>query len=843
MTELVRKTWGRAALAAALTLSALAACRREPAASADAAAGPPPASAPPPTYEARLALAGWVGSAPCADCHADIAESFARSAMARALTRPRDHAALPPGRAAHAGDGLVYAAATVDGRLRQVETRADAAGLEVFRDARDADLVIGSGAHTMSFLAFDGGASLFQLPLTWYRQSARWDLSPGYAEFNRRFERRAGPECLFCHNLTPVPHAEVRAGGGASWLGIGCERCHGPGRDHVADPEVKPYNPGRASPEDEQRVCDQCHLTGAARVFAADWDLLPPHPAALDRALSVFVPATPPEGSGTATIAGQGDRLRRSACFTASAGAMRCTTCHDPHRPADTGAAWYHARCQSCHATSACGDPAGRAADADCVACHLQRAASGDVPHTRSTDHWIRRRLPAVSDAPRSAGEERAPVSDPAAGVRFAHEPRGLAAAEARARLGTARLRVADEHRFAPLLFEAEADLKAAVAEQPDNALALAGLGRIAVLMHRWDEAAGLLERAIARAPRLVQAGRDLGAARVEQSRPAEAAATLAALADDAPEPAEVLLEQGRAHARDGAAEAAVEALRRAIARRPSLGLLRRELAMVLAQIPDPRGARDELVEACRRTRCAVETLREDAALLATFGHAAEAVEVLEAGGRDHPDDETLTAEILRLADEHGLTEAKVRARGRAFERRPGDVDAALAFGGLLFEVGQAEKAGEVYERAIAVAGPEVPLLRRLGVARGVAGRMAEAADLLRRAVDLDGGRDASLLNELGLAQRGLNRRREAIATFRRATRVDPKLAFAWFNLALDLQAEKRHAEALAAVERGLREAPGDERALALRRDLLIAVHGTAVDPVRLDGPPAPRRP
>jgi tetratricopeptide (TPR) repeat protein len=839
----------RTALLAALSAWTLAACQRERSAAADAAPTPPvapattPPAAPPPSYEARLAAAGWVGSAPCADCHADIAASFARSAMARAITRPRSHALLPPGRAAHAGEGLAYEAVTADGIVRQVETRADAAGLEVFREQHDASLVIGSGAHTLSFLGFGDGGALFQLPLTWYRQSARWDLSPGYTEFNRRFDRPAGPECLFCHNLTPVPHADVRAGGGAGWLGIGCERCHGPGRDHVADPSVKPFHPGRASPEEEQRVCDQCHLTGAARVFAADWDLLPPDPAGIDRVLSVFVPATSADGDGTAMIAGQGDRLRRSACFTRSEGKMRCTTCHDPHRPADTGAAWYRERCQSCHAPDACAAPAGRAADADCVACHLQRAAAGDVPHTRATDHWIRRRLPAAPAALKGAGEEQAPATDPAAGVRFAHEPRGLAGAEARARLGTARLRVADQHHFAPLLFEAEADLKAAAAEAPENALALAGLGHIAALMHRWDEAAGLLERAVALAPRLVGAGRDLGAALVELSRPGDAAATLAALVEKAPEPAEVLLEQAHAHAKGGEAEAAVAALRRAVALRPSLGLLRRELATLLAQIPDPRGARDELVEACRRSRCDVETLRGDAALLVNFGHAAEAVEVLEAGLRDHPADDALNAEIARLADEHGLAEAKVRVRGRAFDRNPGDVDAALAFGAVLFDAGQADKAAKVYERALKTGGPKVPLLRQLGVARGVSGRMPEAEDLLRRAVALDGGRDASLLNELGMAQRGLNRRRDAIATFRRATRADPKFAFAWFNLALDLQAEKRNDEALAAVEKGLSVAPDDERALALRRDLLVAVHGTDLDPAVLERPPAPRRP
>ena len=46
-------------------------------------------------------------------------------------------------------------------------------------------------------------------------------------------------------------------------------------------------------------------------------------------------------------------RLRRSACFLKSSGAMLCTTCHNPHRvPRGTEAVAHYDRvCRECHST------------------------------------------------------------------------------------------------------------------------------------------------------------------------------------------------------------------------------------------------------------------------------------------------------------------------------------------------------------------------------------------------------------------------------------------------------------------------------------------------------------
>ncbi len=76
-------------------------------------------------------------------------------------------------------------------------------------------------------------------------------------------------------------------------------------------------------------------------------------------------------------------------------------TCHDPHRDAETSAAFYETKCLACHAASTTARNQARAsedafrstcpinASRNCVQCHMPKVWYADL-RTYFTDHYIR---------------------------------------------------------------------------------------------------------------------------------------------------------------------------------------------------------------------------------------------------------------------------------------------------------------------------------------------------------------------------------------------------------------------------------------------------------------------
>ncbi len=373
------------------------------------APAPVSAAAPaPPASQAQVASAPAKSPRPddaCADCHPDEVEGFARTGMGRALYTPRSTPPIEdfaPEKATvtHAPSGLVYRAFVDEqGRWWQAESMPGTS----YERKVEVRYVIGSGNHTRSYIGEVEG-ELIQLPLTWYSRRKIWDMSPGYerADTNYRFARPVIPQCLFCHNgLSPARPGTMAGYDMAKFAeGIGCDRCHGDGAEHVkarlagggppagqADPTI--LNPKRLPPQKQHRVCEQCHLQGEARVLldGQRWDAYDVR-TPLEDFVSIWSPKQ--AGGPEFTIASHGQRLSLSACATKSDGRLGCTTCHNPHRP-DDGAS-KRAACLSCHQPKDCGDEHGLAADADCAGCHMRSGGTSDIPHVTFTDHFIRKK-------------------------------------------------------------------------------------------------------------------------------------------------------------------------------------------------------------------------------------------------------------------------------------------------------------------------------------------------------------------------------------------------------------------------------------------------------------------
>ena len=190
--------------------------------------------------------------------------------------------------------------------------------------------------------------------------------------------------------------------------GIDCQRCHGPGQEHiqtavsgrasVAAIRSSIRNPARLSRERQLEVCMQCHLETTSRqlpgmirrVDREPFSYRPGEPLA-DYAL-YFDHAPSQVRDRKFEVAHAAYRLRKSACFRSSQ--MTCTTCHNPHRSsvgADTSQD-YTSICRACHASA---HPSGVKAGMSCIDCHMPKRRTDDVVHVVMTDHFIERSKPS----------------------------------------------------------------------------------------------------------------------------------------------------------------------------------------------------------------------------------------------------------------------------------------------------------------------------------------------------------------------------------------------------------------------------------------------------------------
>jgi len=349
------------------------------------------------------------GSKACAGCHAEIYRKYAVTGMARTSGRAgSDRLKESFDRAAFTASGVGYRVSPNQAGFQLHYSRPG-----VFEGERKLDWYVGSGHLGRSYLSSVDGF-LFQAPVSYYSRPAKWDLSPGYqTKKTIDLTRAVEPACLQCHasRLQPIAATQNRFES-LPFLeaGIGCERCHGPGKTHIdlmtsgiRNEQRGIVNPARLDAARRDSVCAQCHLTGAARIARASrpsptyrpGDLLSDH-------LAVFVWSG--GGSSDMTATSHYEKLAQSTCKQNSGDRLWCGSCHDPHdqpRPAER-AAFFRSRCLSCHQPSACKEsmPMRRKGSDDCAGCHMPKSPTHNMEHVVFTDHTIPRR-PGPAPAPR----------------------------------------------------------------------------------------------------------------------------------------------------------------------------------------------------------------------------------------------------------------------------------------------------------------------------------------------------------------------------------------------------------------------------------------------------------
>lgn len=391
------------------------------------------------------ATEGYIDDARCAECHSDLFNSYQDVAMAQSFYPAEGMPIIEDLDNAHyyhpASDRHYEMQQREDG-LYQIRYQKNKQGEEVNRLEVKVDAVIGSGKHVRSYIYRTPAGEMYQMPLAWYAGEKKWRLNPGYDRPDHMgFQRPITRECMFCHNAYPL---DAPAGSDAHYApqrfpknlphGIGCQRCHGPGAEHVRIAEsagstneqiaATVVNPGNLSSELQMDTCEQCHMQPSSKILSelvrehrGEYSYRAGEPLEEFRAFLTYEH----DGDGPGfEINHHAYRLRQSTCFTASAGAMTCTTCHDPHRAVSATERLEHFRssCLSCHDTQECQTAVTTEAGgklSDCVSCHMPRQRTEDVIHAVMTDHKIVRT--AADQSQRLAPRQEPPPVSPDAKI------------------------------------------------------------------------------------------------------------------------------------------------------------------------------------------------------------------------------------------------------------------------------------------------------------------------------------------------------------------------------------------------------------------------------------------
>ncbi len=343
---------------------------------------------------ASVNSAHFVGSESCRKCHEEVYERWSKTPMANVVRDPRAHP---------------------DAIIPDLKTNSIAR----FKQ-EDVALVYGS-RWKQRYLTKRGD--------DYYPEPAQWDVAnkvwrpyfvgkgadwwePYYPADN--MQRPTGPTCDGCHSVGYNIHNKQVA----EW-NVGCEKCHGPGSEHVEHPtRENVLNPARMDHVAANDTCIQCHsqgkpLTNPIEGRYYDWPVgfqvgekLRDFWKLEDHTLGETTFTHYPNGTSHKNRM-QGNDFVQSAMYSHG---VTCFSCHDVHGTENYAQLRKTADqlCMDCHGPLSLNGPRTSTLEehthhkkgstgSSCIACHMPKIAT-TVANVKVASHTFDFVTPAMTD-------------------------------------------------------------------------------------------------------------------------------------------------------------------------------------------------------------------------------------------------------------------------------------------------------------------------------------------------------------------------------------------------------------------------------------------------------------
>ena len=349
---------------------------------------------------------GYLGPKSCAECHRDKYDSFVETSHFKTSAIANAETVLGSfeegqNQFQSASKNLNFKMLS-DGEKLWQRLILKANG-EEFAEDFPFDLTTGSGKVGQTYLYWRE-KHLYQLHVSYLTAANSWINSPGYHDGIADYARPTLNHCLECHTtyFQPVDETLNQFQTEHFVLGVTCEKCHGPGEEHVdfhhAHPDSKEAvgitNPSDLTPQRSLEICQLCHGGEPETIKQLPFAYRPGEP------LDDYYEFSQNDQMIGVHSNSQLPRLKQSKCFQKS-DAMTCVDCHNPHQFERGNFELFSERCITCHEPNHCGMSdaieASKLAQ-NCIDCHMPQRnmedivlVSGGTQHSPPMrDHYIK---------------------------------------------------------------------------------------------------------------------------------------------------------------------------------------------------------------------------------------------------------------------------------------------------------------------------------------------------------------------------------------------------------------------------------------------------------------------